>query len=111
VPLCASCHALAHGLGEGVWVDHRHLVRTALAVKARRGERIGEVPLGSRVAADGVHLEACPVEARALDTIRELRSAGLSIRAVAGELNRRGVPARGKRWHPTTVARVLARDG
>jgi len=87
----------------------RTRTRTALAVKARRGERIGEVPLGSRVAADGVRLERDDAEADALDTIRELRSAGLSIRAVARELNRRGVPARGERWHPTTVARVLAR--
>jgi len=110
VPLCAACHARAHDLSGTVWADHRRLTRSALAVKRARGERVGEVPLGSRVAADGVRLERDDAEADALDTIRELRSAGLSIRAVARELNRRGVPARGERWHPTTVARILARD-
>jgi DNA invertase Pin-like site-specific DNA recombinase len=87
----------------------RTRTRAALAVKARRGERCGGVPIGRTVAADGVRLEVCPVEARALDTIRELRTAGLSIRAVADELTRRGVPARGQRWYATTVARAIAR--
>jgi hypothetical protein len=41
-------------------------------------------------------------------TIQELRSAGLSRRALADELNRRAIPtACGGRWHYTTVVRVL----
>ena len=82
----------------------------ALAVKSARGERTGGVPLGSTVAADGVHLQADAAEALALDTIRELRTAGRSIRSIAAELNDRKIPARGALgWHPTSVARVLAR--
>jgi DNA invertase Pin-like site-specific DNA recombinase len=88
----------------------RARTRAALGAKAARGERVGEVPLGARVAADGRHLEADPREREALATIRRLRESGLSIRRIADELNRAGVPARGKRWHPTTVARVLARE-
>src|SRR3979490_2696003 len=44
-------------------------------------------------------------------TIRELRAAGfISRRALADELNRRGIPtARGGRWHYTTVVRMLSR--
>ena len=84
--------------------------RAALAVKRARGERVGSVPLGSTVAADGVHLAPDLAEARALDLIAELRADGLSLRAIAAELNARGVPARGERWHPTTVARVLRRE-
>jgi hypothetical protein len=61
------------------------------------------------VAADGVHLEADPGEAAALAVVRELRGVGLTIRAIALELDARGVPCRGERWHPTTVARLLRR--
>lgn len=85
------------------------LTRAALAVKAGRGERVGELPLGSMVAEDGRTLIVDADEARTIDLIRALRADGLSIRAIAARLNADGVPARGGRWHPTTVARVLAR--
>src|SRR5260370_8720586 len=43
--------------------------------------------------------------------IRELRATGfVSRRALANELNRRGVPtAHGGRWHHTPVVRILSR--
>lgn len=87
----------------------RARTRAALGAKSARGERVGAVPLGARLSSDGVHLEADPNEARALAVVRELRDAGLSVRAIAAELDARGVPARGERWHPTTVARLLRR--
>lgn len=87
----------------------RARTRAALAAKRARGERTGDVPLGHRVAADGVHLEADPAEAEAVRVVHELRAAGVSIRGIAVELDARGVPARGGRWHPTTVARLLRR--
>jgi DNA invertase Pin-like site-specific DNA recombinase len=83
--------------------------RAALAVKACRGELVGTAPLGQRVAADGVQLEADPREAEALALVAQLRADGLSVRKIAAELNARGVPARGASWHPTTVARLLSR--
>lgn len=83
--------------------------RAALRVKADRGERVGAVPVGSAVATDGRTLVADPAEARAVALIQELRADGMTIRAIAAALNARGVPARGDRWHPTTVARVLRR--
>ena len=57
---------------------------------------------------------AADARARALaSTLRELRAAGfISRRALADELNRRGIPtARGGRWHYTTVVRMLTRLG
>jgi len=40
----------------------------------------------------------------------ELKSQGLSARAIAGELNTRSVPtAAGGRWHSQTVLRALRR--
>ena len=57
---------------------------------------------------------AADSRARALvSIIRELGAAGfVSRRALADELNRRGIPtARGGHWHYTTVARMLTRLG
>lgn len=86
--------------------------RTAAALGHKRanGERVGQVPYGMRLAADGVRLETDPAEARVLELIRSLRAEGLSIRAIAARLDADGIPARGGRWHPTTVARLLERE-
>lgn len=105
IALCVTCHSAIHAVS----FAGPDLTRAALVAKKARGERVGGVPLGARVAADGVHLEADPGEAGALEIVRELRAAGVSIRGIAAELTARGVPARGERWHPTTVARLLRR--
>lgn len=83
--------------------------RAALAVKRSKGERVGQVPFGFRLAPDGVALEADPKEQRVISLVTQLRADGLSIRAIAARLNDDDVPARGKRWHPTTVSRLLKR--
>jgi Recombinase len=57
---------------------------------------------------------AAEARARALaSTLRELRAAGfISRRALADELNRRGIPtSRGGSWHYTTIVRMLTRLG
>lgn len=87
----------------------RARTRSALAVKKSKNERVGGIPYGARLSTDRVHLERDPQEQRALLRIRKLRSEGVSIRKVAARLNQEGVPARGHKWHPTTVARVLSR--
>lgn len=109
VPLCGGCHGLAHGLSRETWQDTPTLTRAALNVKRARGERVGELPLGWTVGADGVTLIEDPAEARAVADVRRMRAEGLSIRAIADELNRRGVPARGERWHAKTVHRLVRR--
>ena len=87
----------------------RARTKVALQCKKQRGERVGQVPVGHKLASDGVHLERDEQEQKAIALVRELREEGLSIRAIAGELNRLGVQARGSKWHPTTVARLLKR--
>ena len=77
--------------------------RTSAALQHKKAR--GEKYRGPGMPAVG----ATAAEARALAIVRELRELGLSIRAIADELNRRCVPARGAKWHPTTVARVLKR--
>jgi hypothetical protein len=58
------------------------------------------------------HKHASDVRARALaSTIRKLRRAGfVSVRAIVFELNEREIPtARDRKWHPSTVGRMLQR--
>src|SRR5262249_34779329 len=84
--------------------------RAAMAVKRAKGERAGTVPFGYRLAADGVHLEPHQVEQAAIAAVRRMRGGSLSIRAIAAHLNADGITARGARWHPTSVARLLERE-
>lgn len=84
--------------------------KAALAVKRARGERIGHLPFGFRLAADGVHLERDREEQRVLADMLRLREEGMSIRAIADHLNSLGWPSRGQRWHATSVARILRRS-
>jgi site-specific DNA recombinase len=85
-------------------------VTMVLAHKRSQGERVGEVPFGYRVGADGTHLAADEAEQRTLARLRELRGQGLSVRRIAEILNREGVPARNGRWHHNSVWRVLRRE-
>ena len=88
----------------------RARTRAALAVKRSRQERTGAVPFGYQLAGDGVHLEERHDEQAVLVQIRALRSQRLSIRAIVQRLDEQGIRARGSKWHPTTVARLLARE-
>lgn len=84
--------------------------RTAEALQAKRakGERVGTVPFGYRVAADGVMLEAEPAEQRALAVLRDLRAKGYSLRQIAAELSRQGFTTRrGSPWSHQGVAHLL----
>ncbi|MBN2359672.1 MAG: recombinase family protein [Deltaproteobacteria bacterium] len=83
--------------------------KAALSVKAGRGERVGQVPYGYHLAADGAHLEADAIEQERIAVIRALRADGLTLREIADRLNSDAVPARGQRWHTTSVARLLRR--
>ena len=86
--------------------------RAALAAAKRRGTRLGNPTPGLALqraraalvaAADGFAANARPL-------IQDLRAAGLGLRAIARELNRRGVPtARGREWQASTVRNVLHR--
>lgn len=83
----------------------------ALAHKKSRGERVGEVPFGFRVAADGVALESDENESRIIELIQTLRSSGLSYAAIAAELDAQGVaPKKAKKWNAMTVRNVVLRQ-
>lgn len=72
----------------------RAQTRAALAVKKARGERVGGIPFGFRLAADRRMLEPEPGEQRALAVLREFRAAGYTYRAIAEELNWQGFRSR-----------------
>lgn len=74
----------------------RSRIKAALAVKRSRGERIGAAPYGTK--AEGKSLATHPEEAATAHRLRELRSLGLTLRAVIvqatveGLCNRAGKP-------------------
>jgi len=87
--------------------------RTILGMdcKRDRGESLGKIPFGSDLAGDGVTLVDNPGEQNVLQIIRRLRSEGESLRKIAAELTRRGIPTKeGKdTWTHTAVNRIVKR--
>lgn len=55
--------------------------------------------------------QASEAESRILTEIIEMSGDGMSAGQIAYTLNQRGVPARGSRWHATTIYRILRRVG
>jgi DNA invertase Pin-like site-specific DNA recombinase len=82
--------------------------KDALQAAKLRGKKLG------RTGKLRAKVNKAAAKARAVDLkplLGELEAEGItSVRAIAAELNRRGVPtAAGGAWHPTSVARLLAR--
>ena len=72
----------------------------ALALKKARNERVGSIPYGFRLSADGIHLVQHPVEHPVLVRILDLRRGGLGGRRIAGILQAEGHQPRGISWNP-----------
>lgn len=87
----------------------RQRTTAALAVKKARGERVGAVPYGQAVGADGRTLVPCPEEQAVLECVLAWHQQGLSQRAIVaalaadGRCNRSGNP-----FTKTSVERMLA---
>lgn len=79
----------------------------AMAHVKAQGRRVGGVPYGFRLAADGRTLEVDEGEAAVVAAVRELLAAGLSLRKVSAELEARGFLSRtGKPFAAQQVARM-----
>lgn len=88
----------------------RARTKAALAAKRSRGERIGRIPRGMRLAADGRHLEPDEGERRTLARAAELRAAGASFGRIARQLADEGHRTRaGKAFHRADIHRMLRR--
>lgn len=83
---------------------------TAMRFKASQGEYLGgEIPYGFRVSDDGVRLVPTDAEQAVVVEARRLRAAGLSLRAVARELDvRRLRSGSGRPFVSTQVRRMVA---
>jgi hypothetical protein len=86
----------------------RERIRATFAAKRARGERIGTVPYGFRLAADGIHLELHDGEQDIIHTVKQLSSEGFSQRAIVAQLEARGVRGRtGAFLRQTQIAKIL----
>lgn len=86
----------------------RERTKTALAHKKAKGERVGSIPFGYKLAPDGVHLEPEPREQQIIDEARILRAKGLTLKKIASELWRDGLKSRtGNLFVPTQIKRML----
>src|SRR5207245_11726887 len=85
--------------------------RAALAAKRRRGERVSRfAPFGFEIASDGRMLEPNASEQSTLGLIRASREQGHSLRAIAADLNARGLRTRsGAPWRFEYVGAILRR--
>jgi DNA invertase Pin-like site-specific DNA recombinase len=86
-------------------------VTMAMDHKRRKGERISRrIPYGFTLADDGVKLIPDATEQATLRTIRELRAAGATLRAIVDHLNNHLVPTKGgKPWNVSTVHTLLGK--
>jgi len=85
--------------------------KDALQYKIRNSERCGKVRFGYDLAEDGIHLVPNEDEQEAIRLIEQFRANGESYRAIATELERRGILTKeGKgKWAHTTVKGILKR--
>jgi hypothetical protein len=104
IPLCPKCHGLVHSLDYST----HHLTAKVQREKMARGEYIGgRPPFGFRNV-DGV-LVPVPHEQDAARQARELRSEGRTLRAVAAELEARGILSRtGRTFASEDIRRMVA---
>lgn len=85
--------------------------RDAMQHKKAKGERVGAVPFGYRLAGDGIRLEENPGEVEVIRLAQRLRNEGLTTRQIAAELNRVGCSMRGgAEWKHGRVAQLVKQD-
>jgi DNA invertase Pin-like site-specific DNA recombinase len=86
-------------------------VTMAMDHKRRKGERISRrIPYGFTLADDGIKLVPDATEQATLRTIRELRAAGATLRAIVDHLNHHLVPTKGGTpWNVSTVHTLLGK--
>lgn len=82
---------------------------TALQHKKAQGQRVGTVPYGYDLAADGVALVPNEAQQAVIENIRQLRAGGMTLQAIADILEAEGVrTAKGKtKWTPMTIDRII----
>lgn len=85
--------------------------KAALRIKIQRGERVGQIRYGYRLAEDGKKLIPEPKEQAIIKQVRKLRRKGLTIRAVCDELTKRGLLSRVERPFGSKQVWEMAGEG
>lgn len=85
--------------------------KVAMSHKKAQSQRVGSIPFGYELAADGSTLIANHVEQDIIAAIHDLRTQGLSLKAIAQHLTDSGIPTKkgNATWTHTAIARILAR--
>jgi DNA invertase Pin-like site-specific DNA recombinase len=84
--------------------------RAAMQAMKRKNERVGHIPFGFRLSADGEHIEMDAGERAILKQIRELMDSGLSVRKIVSEMNRRKAFNRGGRpWNHASMHTAMTK--
>lgn len=83
----------------------------AMAHKKSKGERVGTVPYGFDLAADGVTLVRNEAEQQVIEVIQAMRAQGLSYRKIAAKLESRQILTKAgeAKWRHTTIKSILDR--
>lgn len=82
--------------------------KAAMDFKRSQGERIGTVPYGKRLAENGSTLLPDLTDLAVIAQAQTIRQSGLSLRAVASELNRLGHRTKtGRHWTHSSVLHLL----
>jgi DNA invertase Pin-like site-specific DNA recombinase len=85
---------------------------SAMAHKKSICERVGEIPFGYDLAADGITLVENADQLRAIELIHSLKEKGYSLRAIAEALDTAGVTTKkgAKTWNHKSVSNILSRS-
>jgi DNA invertase Pin-like site-specific DNA recombinase len=98
-----------------VSAQHRRAVseriRASLLIAKSRGKRLGnpEIAVAQLKAVQSASDRAQETRQALRGEVVKLHNEGRSLRAIAAELNRRGIPtARSREWHASSVRKILA---
>lgn len=83
--------------------------KAALQTKKKKGQRVGHIPFGQQLSADGIHLEKCEIEQNVLREINEFNRRRWSMRDMAKRLNAQEMLNRGSNWNASSIHRILRR--
>jgi site-specific DNA recombinase len=83
----------------------------AMQYKKSKGQRVGAIPFGWDLAADGINLIPNEQEELVVAEISHLRADGYSLREIAEELTRQGIATKegNSTWGHQAVAKILTR--
>lgn len=80
----------------------------AMQYKRSKGERLGSIPYGFSVAADGMTLVPDATEQKVVLVVKRMRGEGKTLQVIADTLTLKGyIPRGGKKWHPQTIKNIF----